>query len=49
MPAGTGSFTFLGVQVSAENANAILANPSGYYFNVHSVLNGSGAVRGQLR
>ena len=49
MPAGTGSFTFLGVQVSAENTNAILANPSGYYFNVHSVLNGSGVVRGQLR
>jgi len=49
MPSGTGSFTFTGVQVSAENTNAVLANPSGYYFNVHSVLNGSGAVRGQLR
>jgi filamentous hemagglutinin family protein len=49
MPADTGSFTFLGVQASAANANAILANPSGYYFNVHSVLNGSRVIRGQLR
>jgi hypothetical protein len=49
MPAGTGSFSFAGVTVSAENANAVLANPAGFYFNVHSVLNGSGAIRGQLR
>lgn len=49
MPSGTGSFSFLGVSVSADNTNAILANPANYYFNVHSVLNGSGAVRGQLR
>jgi len=49
MPAGTGSFSFLGVQVSADNASAILANPAGFYLNVHSVLNGSGVVRGQLR
>ena len=49
MPAGTGSFSFSGVTVSVENTAAILANPAGFYFNVHSVLNGSGAVRGQLR
>jgi hypothetical protein len=49
MPAGTGSFSFTGVTVSVENANAILANPAGFYFNVHSVLNGGGVVRGQLR
>jgi hypothetical protein len=48
MPAGTGTFAFSGVTVSVENANAILANPAGYYFNVHSVLNGSGVIRGQL-
>ena len=28
--------------------SAILSNPSNYYFNVHSGLNPSGAVRGQL-
>ena len=28
--------------------NAIINNPAGYYFNVHTTLNGNGAVRGQL-
>jgi hypothetical protein len=28
--------------------NAIINNPAGYYFNVHTALNGNGAVRGQL-
>jgi hypothetical protein len=28
--------------------NQIIANPNGYYFNVHSGLNPGGAVRGQL-
>jgi CHRD domain len=28
--------------------NAIIANPNGYYFNVHSNANPGGAVRGQL-
>lgn len=28
--------------------NAIIANPSGFYFNAHTVLNPPGAVRGQL-
>jgi hypothetical protein len=49
MPAGTGTFSFTGVAVSAENVTAILANPAGYYFNVHTVLNGAGAIRGQLK
>jgi hypothetical protein len=49
MPSGSGSFSFSSLNVSPEIANAILANPSGYYFNVHSVLNGSGVIRGQLR
>jgi hypothetical protein len=46
---GTGAFAFSGVSVSAENMAAILANPAGYYFNVHSILNGSGVMRGQLK
>jgi len=49
MPNGTGSFSFTGVAISPENATAVLLNPAGYYFNVHSVLNPSGVVRGQLR
>jgi len=48
MPAGTGSFAFSGVTLTVEDMSAILANPAGYYLNVHSVLNGSGAIRGQL-
>jgi len=48
MPDGTGAFSFAGVMVSVGDMNAILANPPGYYLNVHSVLNGSGAIRGQL-
>jgi hypothetical protein len=28
--------------------NEMIANPSGWYFNVHTTLNGGGAVRGQL-
>lgn len=34
--------------VKPETAEAILANPPGFYFNVHSKLNGGGVVRGQL-
>lgn len=30
------------------HAQAIINNPSGYYFNVHTSLNTGGAVRGQL-
>jgi hypothetical protein len=26
----------------------IVSNPAGYYFNVHTQLNGGGAIRGQL-
>jgi hypothetical protein len=28
--------------------NEIISNPAGFYFNVHTALNGTGAVRGQL-
>jgi len=37
--------------VNADAVNIInnmIANPAGFYFNVHTQLNGSGAVRGQL-
>lgn len=34
---------------AAQNMTAILANPSAYYFNVHTARNGSGVMRGQLQ
>ena len=32
----------------ATHIQQLMANPNGYYFNVHTTLNGSGAVRGPL-
>ena len=46
---GAGTFSFPSVTVSAANAQAILAAPQNFYFNVHSTLNASGVVRGQLQ
>jgi hypothetical protein len=46
---GAGTFSFPSVTVSAANAQAILAAPQNFYFNVHSTLNGGGVVRGQLQ
>jgi len=40
--------TFANRAVGATLANQIIANPNGYYFNVHSVVNPGGAVRAQL-
>jgi hypothetical protein len=46
---GAGAFTKNGVTgLSAADAQAIINNPSAYYFNVHSVLNPPGFMRGQL-
>jgi hypothetical protein len=45
---GAGSFTRNGIEVTAANAQAILNNPAGYYFNVHSSAHPPGVVRGQL-
>ena len=36
------------VTVDAATAQAIINNPAGYYFNVHSPVNGGGYARGQL-
>ena len=45
----TGQQTFTKtVTVSAAQANAIINNPAGHYFNVHTTLNPGGAIRGQL-
>ena len=40
--------TFSNVSVSAALAQQIINNPNGYYFNVHTAVNPSGAVRAQL-
>jgi hypothetical protein len=49
-PNGSGSFqSSAPVAVDASTINSIVANPAGFYFNVHTSLNPSGVVRGQLR
>lgn len=45
---GAGSITRNGINVPADRAAAILNNPAGHYFNVHTALNPDGAIRGQL-
>jgi len=45
---GSGTFTKGGVALDPAVANQILANPAGYYFNVHSTLHPGGVARGQL-
>jgi hypothetical protein len=35
-------------ELSQAQAVAVMGNPAGYYFNVHTPLNPAGAVRGQL-
>jgi len=47
---GAGTFSFPSITpTSADIIPQILANPQNFYFNVHTALNGGGAVRGQLR
>jgi hypothetical protein len=45
---GSGTFTKAGVAADPTVTNAILNNPAGYYFNVHTTLNPGGVARGQL-
>jgi hypothetical protein len=47
-PTGSVQLTISNVAVSASAASALLANPSGFYFNLYSALNQNGVVRGQL-
>jgi hypothetical protein len=47
-PTGGVLLTISDVPVSAAAAGAILANPSGFYFNMYSALNQNGVIRGQL-
>jgi len=45
---GVITFSQNGVSASAATMQAIINNPAGFYFNVHSPLNPGGFARGQL-
>ncbi len=45
---GSGSISKNGINVPVDKAVAILSNPAGHYFNVHTALNPDGTIRGQL-
>jgi CHRD domain len=45
---GSGSITKNGINVPADRAAALLGNPAGHYFNVHTALNPDGTIRGQF-
>ena len=45
---GSGSVTKNAINVPSDRAEAILSNPAGHYFNVHTALNPGGSIRGQL-
>lgn len=45
---GTGAISVTNIPVPAEQAQAIITNPAGYYFNIHTALNPGGVARGQL-
>jgi CHRD domain-containing protein len=50
MPNGSGSYVKSGFPIGPpiDIANQIIANPAGFYFNVHTSTNPGGAARGQL-
>ena len=48
MADGSATTTLPDVPITAADAQAIVANPAGYYFNVHTAVNPNGAIRGQL-
>ena len=48
MPIGSASFVSPEVTADAATVSGIMANPAGFYFNVHTTVNPGGAVRGQL-
>jgi hypothetical protein len=45
---GSGSFSRQGIAVPVDQANSILANPAGFYLNIHTAANPGGVARGQL-
>jgi hypothetical protein len=47
LPGGAGTINLTNPITQAQAA-AVMANPAGHYFNMHTALNPGGAVRGQL-
>ena len=45
---GGGTITRTGLTMPVTDAQGMLDNPAGHYFNVHTQLNPAGAIRGQL-
>ena len=45
---GIASFSKSNINLTVANAQAIMADPAGFYFNVHTTANPTGAIRGQL-
>lgn len=45
---GSGRFSKTGIAVTPAVAQELLADPAGFYFNVHSTLNPAGVARGAL-
>lgn len=48
LPNGSATVNVEGVEITQAQAQAVVANPAGHYFNMHTALNPGGAVRGQL-
>jgi PBP1b-binding outer membrane lipoprotein LpoB len=48
LTSGTGTFTRVGITLANDLAAQILANPAGFYFNIHTAANPGGVMRGQL-
>ena len=48
LPGGAATINFEQVQILQSQAQAVMNNPAGHYFNMHTPLNGGGAIRGQL-
>jgi hypothetical protein len=46
---GAATFSFNAVPASADQISQIVASPATFYFNVHTVMNGGGVIRGQLQ
>lgn len=49
LSSGFGTFSFQSVPAAEAVIADIVANPQNFYFNVHTAMNGSGAIRGQLK